>query len=116
MKYIILEPCYKSQIHSIIRATTNTFIILITESHSGTNFQSIISFKIFSLSASDQYLPMELTKDNNRHSQRFWENREGSIWGVFPPDRNQFSFQRNPLQFNSILTLSPWSQRQTPQV
>lgn len=81
MKYIILEPCYKSQIHSIIRATTNTFIILITESHSGTNFQSIISFKIFSLSASDQYLPMELTKDTNRHKD--FGRTEKEAYGLF---------------------------------
>lgn len=64
MKYIISEPCCRPRIYSIIRATTNTFNILIIKSHFGTDFQSTISFKSFSLSAGGQYLPMEL---NNTH-------------------------------------------------
>lgn len=60
MKYIISDPYCKLQIHSIITAITNVFDMLLMKSHFGKNFQSIILFNTFSLSASGQQPPMEL--------------------------------------------------------
>lgn len=74
MKHIISEPCYKPQCHSSIRATTNTFTLLIIKFLFGTNFQFHSKFFIFKWSVpthgANQYTELHAPTKNFGEQKR----------------------------------------------